>query len=86
MGLYKTDGEQGSGGRAARSDLRDARGGVHDADVPAPAGPADDMLPEGLRRERKGPYGPRTGRTAQDAAPTLGSHAEQDMHVERKRP
>jgi hypothetical protein len=32
------------------------------ADVRAPTTPTDDSIPEGLRRERKGPYSPTRGR------------------------
>lgn len=34
----------------------------HGADVRAPTEPNDDSVPEGLKRERKGPYSPTRGR------------------------
>lgn len=37
----------------------------HGADVRAETTPPDDSLPEGLRRERKGPYSPTRGRKGQ---------------------
>ena len=47
----------------AASDLTDTRGGAEDSAMPGRA-PAD--TPEGLRRERKGPYGPDSGRRGHD--------------------
>lgn len=43
---------------SAASDLTDKRGGAQDS--AAPGKPKE--TPEGLKREPKGPYGPKTGR------------------------
>lgn len=44
----------------AASDLTDKRGGAQDKIAPSSA---KAKTPEGLKRERKGPYGPTTGRS-----------------------
>ena len=51
-----------------------------DTDARRTPDPNRRNMPEGLRRERKGPYGPKTGYANEKAAPQEGRHARR-RHV-----
>jgi hypothetical protein len=55
------------------------------ADTDPRRGPDPDRvnMPEGLRRERKPPYGPETGRSDEKRAPEKSRHPR-DQHVAEK--
>lgn len=64
-GLHQRDSVEGEDESSSKaSDLQDRRHGAYDS--VSTANP-DDSLPEGLRRERKGPLSPTRGRSTEEA-------------------
>ena len=62
-GLHRREVVEGENERTSKaSDLQDRRHGAYDS---VSADVSDDNLPEGLRRERKGPLSPTRGRSTE---------------------
>ncbi|HSP61443.1 MAG TPA: hypothetical protein VLQ90_00515 [Pyrinomonadaceae bacterium] len=64
-GLHQHDSVEGEDESSSKaSDLQDRRHGAYDS---VSTGNPDDSLPDGLRRERKGPLSPTRGRSTEEA-------------------